>query len=40
MNKIEVKILNKGAIVDGERMMVAGPRLTQRGQRIKGMDDF
>lgn len=40
MNKIEVKILNEDAITDGERMMVAGARLTQRGHNIKSMDDF
>lgn len=40
MNKIEVKILNEGAIADGERMLVAGARLTQRGHNIKSMDDF
>ena len=40
MNKIEVKILNENAIIEGERMMVAGARLTQRGHNIKSMDDF
>lgn len=40
MNKIEVKILNEDAITDGERMMVAGARLTQRGHNIKSMADF
>lgn len=40
MDKIEVKILNEDAITDGERMMVAGARLTQRGHNIKSMDDF
>lgn len=40
MNKIEVKILNEYAIIDGERMLVAGARLTQRGHNIKSMADF
>lgn len=40
MKNIEVKILNEGAIADGERMMVAGARLTQRGHNIKSMGDF
>lgn len=40
MNKIEVKILNEDAITDGERMLVAGARLTQRGHNIKSMADF
>ena len=40
MNKIEVKILNENAIIEGERMMVAGARLTQRGHQIKDMNDF
>lgn len=40
MDKIQVKILNPDAISDGERMMVAGARLTQRGHNIKSIDDF
>jgi thymidylate synthase (FAD) len=40
MKNIEVKILNPEVIVDGERMMVAMARLTQRGHSIKNMADF
>lgn len=40
MRHIEVRVLNPEAIDDAERMMVTAARLTQRGQRIKNMDDF
>ena len=40
MDKIQVKILNPEAIAFGEKMMVFGSRLTQRGHQIKNMDDL
>lgn len=40
MNKIEVKILNPEAVADSEKMMVCAARLTQRGEKIKNMNDF
>ena len=40
MNKIEVKVLNPEAAAFGEKMMVCGARMTQRGHNIKTMDDF
>ena len=40
MNKIEVKVLNPEAATFGEKMMVCGARMTQRGHNIKTMDDF
>ncbi len=40
MNRIEVKILNPGVIAESERMMVCAGRLTQRGHKIKSLDDF
>lgn len=40
MNKIEVKVLNPEAAAFGEKLMVCGARMTQRGHNIKTMDDF
>lgn len=40
MRHIEVKVLNPEVIDQAERMMVCAAKLTQRGQRIKNMDDF
>lgn len=40
MNNIEVKVLNPGAVYEGERMMICAARLTQRGEKITGMDKF
>lgn len=40
MNKIEVKILNPDSITNSEKMMVCAARLTQRGHKIKNMEDF
>ena len=40
MRKIEVEVLNPQAIQDAERMMVAAARLTQRGHKIKNLEDF
>ena len=40
MNKIEVKVLNPEAAAFGEKMMVCGARMTQRGHNIKTMADF
>lgn len=40
MKNIEVKILNPEVIKESEKMMVCGARLTQRGEKIKNMDDF
>ena len=40
MDKIEVKVLNPEAAAFGEKLMVCGARMTQRGHNIKTMDDF
>ena len=40
MDKIEVKVLNPEAAAFGEKMMVCGARMTQRGHNITTMDDF
>lgn len=40
MNKIEVAVLNPSAAAEAEKMMVCAARLTQRGERIKNLDDF
>lgn len=40
MNNIEVKVLNPEALGTAEKMMVCAARLTQRGQKIKDLDDF
>lgn len=40
MRKIEVEILNPYAVIEAERMMVTAARLTQRGHKIKSMEDF
>lgn len=40
MNKIEVQVLNPAALAETEKMMVCAARLTQRGQKIKNMNDF
>ena len=40
MNKIEIKVLNPGAVAEAEKMMVCAARLTQRGHSIKTMSDF
>lgn len=40
MKHIEVKILNKDAVVEAETMMVAMARLTQSGHKIENMADF
>lgn len=40
MNKIEIKVLNPGAVAEAEKMMVCAARLTQRGHLIKTMSDF
>lgn len=40
MDKIEVKVLNPEAVAFGEKLMVCGARMTQRGHSIKTMDDF
>lgn len=40
MKNIEVKILNPAVIKESEKMMVVGARLTQRGEKIKNMEDF
>ena len=40
MNKIEVKVLNPSAMTEAENMMVTAARLTQRGEKIKSMEDF
>lgn len=40
MNKIEVMVLNPGAVKDAEQMMVFCARLTQRGHGIHNMEDL
>lgn len=40
MNKIQVEVLNPQAVEESVRMMVAAARLTQRGNKIAGLDDF
>lgn len=40
MRKIEIEVLNPYAVVEAERMMVTAARLTQRGHKIKNMEDF
>lgn len=40
MKKIEVKILNPEAVSESEKMMVCAARLTQRGYKIKNLEDF
>lgn len=40
MRHIEVKVLNPDTVAQAEQTMVCAARLTQRGQRIKNMDDF
>lgn len=40
MNKIEVMLLNPLAIEEAERMMVCTARMTQRGHKIHGLNDF
>lgn len=40
MKKIEIKVLNPEAITECEKMMVCAARLTQKGHKIKNMDDF
>lgn len=40
MKKIEVKILNPEVVAEAEKMMVCAARLTQRGHKIKNLDDF
>lgn len=40
MKNIEIKILNPEAIENAERTMLAAARLTQRGHKISGLEDF
>ena len=40
MKKIAVAVLNKYAIYEAEKMAVCCARLTQRGEKIKSMEDF
>lgn len=40
MKQIEVKILNPEVVKESEKMMVCAARLTQRGHKIKNLDDF
>lgn len=40
MKHIGIKVLNPEAIADAERMMVCAARLTQRGHKIKNVEDF
>ena len=40
MKNIDVTILNPGAVIEAEQMMVAMARLTQRGEKIKNIADF
>lgn len=40
MNNIQIKILNPEAIKTAEKMMVCAARLTQRGHKIKSLQEF
>ena len=40
MNKIQIKVLNPEVIQDAEKMMVCAARMTQRGHKIKTLEDF
>lgn len=40
MNKIEVCVLNPHEVITAEKTMVCAARLTQRGEKIKDLDDF
>lgn len=40
MDRIKVKILNPEVIHESEKMMVCAARLTQRGHKIKSLNDF
>lgn len=40
MKKIEIKILNPEVAAEAEKMVVCAARLTQRGHKIKNLDDF
>jgi len=40
MKHIQVKVLNPEAVAESEKMMVCAARLTQRGHKIKSLDDF
>lgn len=40
MNKIEVCVLNPHEVITAEKTMVCAARLTQRGEKIKSLDDF
>lgn len=40
MDKIEIQILNPGALHHAEKMAAAAARLTQKGHKIKNMEDF
>lgn len=40
MKKIEIKVLNPEVAAEAEKMMVCAARLTQRGHKIKNLDDF
>lgn len=40
MQKVEILVLNPLGVRDAERAMLAAARLTQRGHKIRGMNDF
>lgn len=40
MRKIEISVLNPEVISESEKMMVCAARLTQKGHKIKNMNDF
>lgn len=40
MDKIEIKVLNPEVLKESEKMMVCAARLTQRGHKIRSLDDF
>lgn len=40
MDKIKTVVLNPTAISESEKMMVCAARLTQRGHKVKDLDDF
>ena len=40
MDRIEIKVLNPEVLKESEKMMVCAARLTQRGHKIRSLDDF
>ena len=40
MKNIEIRVLNPEVVAESEKMMVCAARLTQRGHKVKTVDDF